>query len=105
MSAKVFFSWLILKKVPLSSSVSIFSGYGKKSVDVAAPGSDIYSTIPNGDAMFFFKTCLFARNWYVWNTPTKLNIAPEKLPSPKEKICSSNHPFSGAMLNFGGCLA
>ena len=23
-------------------------GYGKKSVDLAAPGSDIYSTIPNG---------------------------------------------------------
>ena len=59
MSAKGFFSWLILKKAPLSSSFSIFSGYGKKSVDVAAPGSDIYSTIPNGDAMFFSKSvCL-----------------------------------------------
>ena len=28
-----------------------YPGYGKKSVDVAAPGSDIYSTIPNGDAV------------------------------------------------------
>ena len=32
-----------------NGDLSLFSCYGKKSVDVAAPGSDIYSTIPNGD--------------------------------------------------------
>lgn len=31
-----------------NGDLSLFSCYGKKSVDLAAPGSDIYSTIPNG---------------------------------------------------------
>ena len=34
-------------------------------------------------------------------THPKFNIAPEKLPSQKEKIVFQP-PFSGAMLNFGG---
>ena len=35
-------------------------------------------------------------------TPRKFNIAPENRLDPKRKASSSNHPFSGAMLNFGG---
>ena len=35
-------------------------------------------------------------------TPQKFNIAPKIRQSPKE-TSTSNHQFSGAMLNFGGC--
>ena len=40
---------------------------------------------------------------YVITLP-KFNIAPEKLPKPNRKGSSSNHHFSGAMLNFGGVM-
>ena len=42
--------------------------------------------------------------WYrLLITPQKFNIAPKKRQSPKGNS-SSNHHFSGAMLNFGGVL-
>ena len=34
--------------------------------------------------------------------PEVEQFAPEKLPKPNRKGSSSNHHFSGAMLNFGG---
>ena len=37
-------------------------------------------------------------NYYLPET----NIAPENRPKPKRKRSYSNHPFSGAMLVFGG---
>ena len=36
------------------------------------------------------------------DTLPKFNIAPENRPNAKRKGLSSNHHFSGAMLNFGG---
>ena len=45
-------------------------------------------------------------NWqfgYLWMIPLrKFNIAPENLPSQKERQTSSNHHFSGAMPSFRG---
>ena len=35
-----------------------------------------------------------------WNTPRKTNIAPEDRPSPLQKKTSSNHQFSGDILDF-----
>ena len=41
--------------------------------------------------------------WKTWeSTPWKFNIGPENIPSQKESsLPTSNHHFSGAMLNFG----
>ena len=41
-----------------SSMVAYYSNYGKKNVDVFAPGSDIYSTIPNNNYEFFDGTSM-----------------------------------------------
>ena len=53
----------------------------------------------------FPRTCLVS---HPRNTPLKFNseFTPEKLPGPNGKGLSSNHHFSGAVLNFGGvcCL-
>jgi thermitase len=40
---------LVIAATEMSGDMSNFSNYGPKTVDVAAPGSDIYSTLPGND--------------------------------------------------------
>jgi subtilisin family serine protease len=41
-----------------SGMVAYYSNYGKKNVDVFAPGSEIYSTVPNNNYEFFDGTSM-----------------------------------------------
>ena len=50
----------------------------------------------------FFSECCIPERTNREGTHLKFNTGPEKLPGPKRKGSSSNHHFSGAMLNFGG---
>ncbi len=56
-------NWIEVGSITANSDkylVSSFSNFGKKSVDVFAPGSDIYSTIPNNEYAFLSGTSMAA---------------------------------------------
>ncbi len=42
-------NWIEVGAISSSGNVASFSNYGYKSVDIFAPGVDIYSTLPNGE--------------------------------------------------------
>lgn len=62
---------LIIASTTDSGSMSYFSNYGKVSVDVAAPGSDIYSTVPKNKYDSMSGTSMA--------TPTTVGVAAEIL--------------------------
>ncbi|MDO9183737.1 MAG: S8 family peptidase [Bacteriovorax sp.] len=62
---------LIIASTTDSGKMSYFSNYGKINVDVAAPGSDIYSTVPGNKYAYMSGTSMA--------TPTTVGVAAEIL--------------------------
>lgn len=62
---------LVIASTTSRGRMSFFSNYGKTTVDLAAPGSDVYSTVPNNGYESFSGTSMA--------TPTTVGVASEIL--------------------------
>jgi uncharacterized delta-60 repeat protein len=81
-----------------NDQLAVFSNFGKTSVDLAAPGTDIYSTVPGGGYDFKSGTSIAAA--HVAGAAALLwGFAPETTPQTLKQSILSNVDVLGALTN------